>query len=174
MIDVLDIVVVPIVLAVLALTWPAIQAWWRRRAFARLILRELAEVGPPPVEKMHPCKAWSAQLTKEFVHRKILFSETENRDFILSLDPTFVYLVYQLWVSRDNNDGEQWCHYLKELQRYLARLESRRADGRTPFSRWFRSFGLPPADLLADTQAKLNDAREAWDPVINPSQVTTT
>ena len=39
----------------------------------------------------------------------------ENRDFILSLDATIVYLVIQLWAALEDHDGEQWLYCLGEL-----------------------------------------------------------
>ena len=111
--DILAVVVIPLTLAVLALLWPAIQAGARRRAFRRLILRELEEIAPYPAE---PNRAgWWEHQNKEFVHQKILADTSLNRDFILSLPPELVYFVSQLWAAKDTRDDGQWLHYLQKL-----------------------------------------------------------
>jgi hypothetical protein len=46
--DVLEVVGVPVAVALAALVWPSVQLHVRRRAFTRLIFRELQEVGPYP------------------------------------------------------------------------------------------------------------------------------
>lgn len=40
---------------------------------------------------------------------------SDHRDFVLSLDPTLVYLLSQLWSSFEEHDGEQWKYYLCTL-----------------------------------------------------------
>jgi len=111
--DVLDIIVIPVVLAILALAWPTIQSWNRRQAFRGLILRELEEIAPYPEEADNV--GWWAHQKKNFVHQKILQDASENRDFILSLEPDLVYLVSQLWDAKANKDEGQWLHYLDKL-----------------------------------------------------------
>jgi hypothetical protein len=48
------------------------------------------------------------------VHEEFLSREriSEHRDFVLSLEPTLVYLVSQLWISFEKRDGEQWKYFL--------------------------------------------------------------
>jgi hypothetical protein len=124
--DVLDIVIIPVVLAILALAWPVIQSWYRRRAFQNLILRELEELEPFPEEVVelkelehYPEDAetygWWAHQKKDFVHQKILQDVSENRDFILSLEPDLVYFISQLWDAKRNKDDQQWLYYLCKL-----------------------------------------------------------
>ena len=56
--DILDVVVVPAVLGLIALAWPSVQAGYRRRAFLRLIRRELQEIEPFPDEKTAQQSNW--------------------------------------------------------------------------------------------------------------------
>jgi hypothetical protein len=111
--DILDVVVIPVTLAILALLWPAIQARARRTAFRRLIVRELEEIGPYPLEPNG--SNWWEHQRKEFVHAKIFADTSKNRDFILSLEPDLVYLVSQLWNAKRAKDQNQWLHYLQML-----------------------------------------------------------
>ncbi len=111
--DVLDIVIIPVVLAILALAWPAIQSRNRQQAFRGLILRELEEIAPYPEEAKGV--GWWAHQQKNFVHQKILQDTSKNRDFILSLEPDLVYFVSQLWDAKANQDEVQWLHYLEKL-----------------------------------------------------------
>jgi hypothetical protein len=124
--DVLDIVLVPGVLAWLAYYWPKRQvekqAEDRRNRFENLIKRELEELGPYTEAKKNKGN-WTDYQTKDFLHAKIIADPSENRDFILSLEPTLVYQVSQLWEARKDADGDQWLHYLGELsQRYGGKI----------------------------------------------------
>jgi hypothetical protein len=112
--DILGVIVVPITLGVLALLWPTIQSAYRRRAFGRLIVRELREIGPYPESKQQG-KTWVDHQTRNFVHKAIFEEPSENRDFILSLDPDLVYNVSQLWEARRSGDAKQWLWYLEQL-----------------------------------------------------------
>ena len=111
--EMLDIVVIPIVLLAIALMWPTIQNLQRRRTFMKLIFRELEEIGPYPMKAVHD--RWGKHLAKKFTHREILAHVSENRDFILSLDPDLVDSLSQLWDAYDNKDKTQWLYHLKEL-----------------------------------------------------------
>lgn len=114
--DWLDVVVIPIVLVLIALAWPLIQSWHRERIFTRLIFRELQEIGPYPTkaERDH----WAEHLTKNFAHRTILREVSQNRDFVLSLNPDLVYNLLQLWDAYETKNETQWLHYLKVLADY--------------------------------------------------------
>jgi hypothetical protein len=112
--DILDVVVVPIALTVLAFVWPAIQARYRRRAFTELILRELEELTPFPEAKQTDKHWWDHQI-RSFVHQKVFEDASNNREFILSLDPNLVYWVTQLWAALDDHDGGQWLFYLRRI-----------------------------------------------------------
>lgn len=111
--DILDIIVIPITLALIAILWPEIQSWSRRRAFSRLIFRELREVSPYPEDAS--LEGWWQHCQKRYIHREIFDNVKENRDFILSLKPDLVYLVTQLWKSLEDQNWKQWDHFLDEL-----------------------------------------------------------
>jgi hypothetical protein len=111
--EILDIVVIPVSLALLALIWPARQSAIRRHEFKRLILRELEELSPYP-DKTKVLEGWWEHQNKNFVHQKIFQNVSDNRDFILSLDPDLVYFVSQLWDAKNNKNDTQWLQYLKE------------------------------------------------------------
>ena len=114
--ELLDILVVPVVLTLLALVWPSIHAWHRRRAFQRLIERELEEVGPHP-ETPQPKGTWTHHQSKRFVHQAILKDAPSNIDFVLSLKPDLVYVVSQLWDARRESDAGQWLWHLQQISR---------------------------------------------------------
>ena len=46
--SILNVLIIPFVLAILALVWPSIQSRHRRLTFEKLILRELIEMTPYP------------------------------------------------------------------------------------------------------------------------------
>ena len=109
----LEVVVIPISLALLAIIWPLVQSWNRRRAFMNLIRRELREIGPSlsGPEK----ESWADHLTKSFVHQRIFREVSPNRDFVLSLHPDIVYYLSQLWDAHAAKDPGQWLYYLEKL-----------------------------------------------------------
>ena len=96
--------------------WPWVQTAFRGRKFEGIIRRELEEVGPYP---WHPVdnRPWWEHASKRFVHEEI-FARAQisaNRDFLLSLNPTVVYRVSQVWMAFGKRDGDQWLHFLREL-----------------------------------------------------------
>jgi hypothetical protein len=122
MTEILTLAIIPVVLAVLGLTWPSVLARHRGRRFHGLILRELEETAPWPLEPSGRSAdgsefrgPWWTRQQKNFVHREIFADPSGNKDFILSLDPTLVYLVTQLWDSLERHDGDQWLWYLHEI-----------------------------------------------------------
>jgi hypothetical protein len=85
--------------------------------FQGVIRRELQELGPyPPTPTVNT--PWWEHLHKRFVHEEVFASErmSENRDFLLSLDPDVIYKVSQLWIAFEKRDAEQWLHFLRELK----------------------------------------------------------
>ena len=100
----------------IAVFWPSLQALQRGRKFERTIRRELEEIAPYPE---HPVagKPWWEHATKRFVHEEIFQRDkvSENRDFLLSLDPTVVYQVSQMWIALEKRDGKQWMYFVGEL-----------------------------------------------------------
>ena len=110
---------VPLVIAfaagAIALFWPWLQSLQRGTTFQHMIRRELEEVAPN--SKIPETQPWWEHLTKRFIHEEIFVRErvSENREFLLSLNPTVVYLVSQLWSAYDRRDAKQWLHFLDEL-----------------------------------------------------------
>jgi len=98
----LDIVVIPIILVMIALFWPLIQNWHRRRIFTKLVFRELQEIGPHSAESER--ENWTEHLSKNFVHCAILKEVSQDRDFVLSLNSD---LVYYLILCIDNRVNEK-------------------------------------------------------------------
>jgi hypothetical protein len=113
-------VAVPLILAfvggAIAVFWPWLQTYFRGRKFERIIRRELEELGPTPTAPVEG-KPWWEHATKRFVHEEVFARErvSENRDFLLSLDPTVVYRVSQLWTALAKRDSAQWLHFVGEL-----------------------------------------------------------
>jgi hypothetical protein len=105
---------VPAVLGLAAKYWPSIQGKYKKQRFEKLIFRELSEIGPYP-EFPEEGKKWFEHQEKEFLHQKILDNPTENRDFILSLDPDLIYHVNQLWSAKRNKNFDQWVYSIEEL-----------------------------------------------------------
>ena len=123
--DLLAIVVIPITVAALPLLWAITTSWIRRLQLRELILRELEEVGPYPLEKKseNGKNSWQDHHTqKRFLHREILDKPTENREVILSLPSSLVYHVNQLWNSK--NDAEQWLYMLSKVAEEVPRWQS--------------------------------------------------
>jgi len=142
--DVLDVVAVPLAVAALALWWPWIQAWHRGRRFRLLVARELTEIGPYPVNRTSQDR-WTDHLVRRFLHQKIINEVSENRDFILGLDPDFLYSLSQLWASFDAKDSNQWLWYLQQItnHRYLWRKRKALTKIRAEWSGLLKSYSLP-------------------------------
>ena len=113
--DILEIALIPIIIAVIGLYWPKLQARDRRNRFKHLIIRELEEVKPFIPKNQQKPSVWTDLLKKDFVHRHIIENPSENRDFILSLDPTLVYYVSQLWNALKHGYREQWLYFFEKL-----------------------------------------------------------
>jgi hypothetical protein len=111
--DILDVVVVPLVIFLLGVFWLLIQARYRCGRFKLLAHRELEEIGPHPDTPVHG--SWKKHLAREFVHKQIIESPSDNRDFILGLKPEFVYWLSQLWSAYKYDDPDQWVYYLSLL-----------------------------------------------------------
>jgi hypothetical protein len=102
--------------SVIAVFWPWLQTRFRGRKFEGIIRRELEEIGPHPRQLVEG-KPWWEHATKRFVHEDVFAREriSENRDFLLSLDPAVIYRVSQLWTALGKRDGTQWVYFLGEL-----------------------------------------------------------
>lgn len=94
----------PAILGLITLFWPNLQAFYRRRTFTRLILRELEELTPHPKGPEKDRKWWQHQ-NRNFVHQRIFADVSANRDFILSLDPDLVYWISQFWDAFERRDA---------------------------------------------------------------------
>lgn len=126
--------------ALLPLLWNLISSGYRRCQFRNLILREIEEIGPYlqcEIEETgsHPGKPSSKEVRarwkehhpkKRFLHRKIFKEPTENRDFILSLPPSLVYYVSQLWQSTD--DAKQWLYMINKIDSEVPRWPTERRE----------------------------------------------
>jgi hypothetical protein len=108
-------VLIVVVGAAVAALWPWLQTRARGRRFEGIIRRELEEVGPYPREPAG--RPWWSHLRKRFVHEAIFEPArvSENRDFLLTLDPNVVYEVSQLWAAFDKRDGGQFRHFVGAL-----------------------------------------------------------
>lgn len=113
------------------IAWTWSQERGRRWRFLRLIRRELQEVSPHPWPP-DPGRPWWEHHQKHFIHREIFDEVTENRDFILSLRPTIVYNVTQLWDAFEARDGPQWLYFLERVA--SSRAGSRQLRAAVP--RW--------------------------------------
>jgi hypothetical protein len=102
--------------AAIAAFWPWIQAFQRGRKFERIIGRELEEIGPHPDSPVAD-KPWWEHAGRRFIHEELFQRQSisQNRDFLLSLNPTVVYQVSQLWIALEKRDGKQWLYFLGEL-----------------------------------------------------------
>jgi hypothetical protein len=111
---------VPLVIAFVgggvAVFWPWLQTNFRGRKFEGIIKRELQEIGPRPPDP-EKGKPWWEHATMRFVHEEIFDRRktVENRDFLLSLDPTLVFEVSQLWTAFEKRNHQQWLAFLELL-----------------------------------------------------------
>ena len=112
--DILEVIIVPITLALIAVLWPEIQLANRRRVFRGLIFRELKEIFPSP-NYAEEVEEWFHHQRRDFIHKKIFENPSENRELILSLPPDLVYHVSQLWSALSSRDEDQWLYFLGKL-----------------------------------------------------------
>jgi hypothetical protein len=120
--EILDIVLVPLAIAVLGLLWPTLQTARRRWDFTNLLRRELQEAAPNPATRQPGC-SWARHLDKRFLHQAMM-SGTSGGDpsTILSLSRDLAYELQQMWsahaAAKDNQAVElaqDWCSYLKSV-----------------------------------------------------------
>lgn len=114
--DYLDVFVVPLIILLIGLTWPRILAYFRARAFLKLVRRELEEIKPHIPGQI--CEDWTDHLRKKFIHQSIVLCPSENRDFLLSVEPDVLYYLFQLWSSFEEGDAHEWLHFLSELSNH--------------------------------------------------------
>jgi hypothetical protein len=98
--DILEVLVIPLVLLLIG----KLIIWWdqkrKEKEFLKLIIRELEELKPHPLEKKYDYE-WCKHLEKRFIHESIFINPSSNTDFILSIDPDIVYFLTQMWIHFD-------------------------------------------------------------------------
>jgi hypothetical protein len=132
--DILDVLLVPVSVGLLALLWPALAARKRRKNFEYLIRRELEEATPQS-EDLPEGLRWHRYLTKRFLHEEIISHPVDNSEFVLSLNPTLAYSLSQMWIAFDKgskkgdepskDDAQQWCWQLRKTCEFLDGQQSR-------------------------------------------------
>jgi ABC-type nickel/cobalt efflux system permease component RcnA len=126
--EILDILLVPVALAVLGLLWPTLQGARRRWDFKNLLRRELEEAAPEPATHQPGC-SWARHLNKRFLHQGMLPGESGgDASSMLSLNPKLAYELNQMWsadaAAKDNQAvglAQDWCSYLKSVSERLDR-----------------------------------------------------
>ena len=103
---------VPVGLAAAGGLYQLMKRRYDERAFLRLVLRELEEVGPWPTEPISR-GSWEQHQRRTFVHQKIF--DNPSQTLLLGLPPDLVYIVNQLWSSRASSDAGQWLYCLGKL-----------------------------------------------------------
>jgi hypothetical protein len=126
--DTLEVLLVPLSVALLAVLWPAIAERRRRSNFEALIGRELEEAAPFSRDAGLP---WHGHLSRRFLHEEIIGHPGDNTEFILSLKPELLYNLSQMWISFEKaksatdetpssiSHAEQFCWHLKQVATYL-------------------------------------------------------
>ena len=163
--DVLDVLLVPVSVGLLALLWPALTARKRRKNFEYLIRRELEEADPE-TENLPSATRWHGHLTRRFLHEEIISHPVENSDFVLSLDPRLAYSLSQMWIAFDKgrgkgvgpskNDAEQWCWHLKGACQFL--------DSQGPRTNLIKEFGRRWRTLRGHTVERPSLMKQVWEP----------
>ena len=168
--DLLDIIVIPLLLALIAISWPEIRRRWQGRSMKKLILRELSEITPHPTEAK--LAGWWEHQKKQFVHRKIFDNSENHIEFLLSLEPDMVYFVTVLWQSLEDKDWDQWKYALEELsERYDNQIEppDRRGKISKALTAWKELYQNYPCERRKYQPQSGSWLRRAWFPK-SPSQ----
>jgi hypothetical protein len=95
--ELIEVLLVPVSLALLAIGWPALAARRRRVNFESLTRRELQEAAPSGLDSVGG--PWHSYLAKRFLHEEFIRSAVDNADFVLSLEPDLSYHLSQLWIA---------------------------------------------------------------------------
>jgi len=153
--DLLDVLLVPVSVGLLALLWPALAARKRRKNFEYLIRRELEEA-EPETEHLPKGLRWHKYLTRRFLHEEIISHPVDNSEFVLSLNPKLAYSLSQMWIAFDKgskkgdkpskDDAEQWCWHLRGTCQFLDSQESRSRLTQQIRRRWHTLRGHPDDD----------------------------
>jgi hypothetical protein len=149
--EVLDVLLVPAAIALLAILWPWWQAHRKRRRFTQLARRELEEAKPYRMENVLCETLWHQHLTRRFLHQKIIAAPADSSDFTLSLNPGLSYHLSQMWSAYDEagktTDRQEsrrlageWCWHLRKTCEYLDRWK--------PFGKLKREVWEPWMDVV--------------------------
>jgi len=109
---------VPIAAAIIAgvaASWNLFQAKLNGRYFTQLIKDELEELKPIDTNKTDG--NLKSHMKKQFIHKKMLDNETENKDLILNTNHKLIYHTKQLWNSFDDNDVVTFLRQLQWISR---------------------------------------------------------
>lgn len=147
--DILDLIVIPVAIVLLPLIWGLTVACIRRIQFQNLIFREIEEIGPhPPYEAEKRKYKWTeyhSNKSEGFIHRKIFSDPTNNREFILSINPNLVYYVTQLWAS--TKDPGQWLYMISQIEAvapfYQIKRRHKIRDVRVKWYELMKEYGVP-------------------------------
>jgi hypothetical protein len=144
------------------------------------MFRELEELFPCPTveilrnpDKMREknlvstnYKDWYDHLPERaFIHKEIFAKFTDNRDFMLSLDPNLIYIVKQLWneidqVTDKKNDpskGKQFLHYWDELDKTAKKY----------YGRYFwKAYRFPGNGEIVSKANEIRDTHEKWEEIV--------
>jgi hypothetical protein len=138
--DLIDVLLVPLSAALLAVLWPFFSARRRRKNFEYLIRRELREAAP---DSPSPDRLWHEHLPRRFLHQDIIADPVSNTEFLLSLHPDLTYNLSQMWDAFAEAVDDQkrraplddvareFCGYLGEVADYLDRVRPR-SERQTP------------------------------------------
>jgi hypothetical protein len=134
--DVVDVLLVPISVGLLALVWPSWIARRRRQNFRYLVRVELQEAVPRTGSDGNRKRAWHEYLSRRFLHERVIWQAAGDTDFLLSLNPQLAYVLSQLWISFDKGSAdqansqehaEQWIWYLGQTCLMVDRKRGRRS-----------------------------------------------
>jgi hypothetical protein len=98
------------IIGAIAASWNFLQARLNGRHFQQLILEELGEIHPD--RTVVTDGMLKSYMKKDFIHKKILEKETENKDLILTTNHKLIYHTKQLWSAFDNNDVKTFLRQL--------------------------------------------------------------
>lgn len=126
--DILEVLLVPVAVSLVAVLWPAMAARRRRKNFENLIRSELKEAAPRNHNADRP---WHAHLTRRFLHEEVIKNTNNNTEFILSLKPELAYNLSQMWIEfakaerasavgrHSQQHAEKFCWHLKRVVTHL-------------------------------------------------------
>ena len=121
--DLLQVLIVPISLAVFGYYWPLWLARTKRDAFEEMIWREMDEMNPLDRWIKDPDFRWWQLLPKRFVHERIFLEPSSNREFVLSL--TLRWLTTNFRCGRPSKRSKQSRRRRKSLARTTPRKRKR-------------------------------------------------